>query len=188
MSNRTQSVVHLNEQLLGMLGMLRSLLGEGVALSASLTPRLGAVPVDSSALHEVILHLAGIAHNSTPSGDSIIIETHNISLGSDDACAELGLAPGEHVCLAISATATGAAQEVIAQSFAVPSDCGMRLFLAPVYAFAKRSGGTAAIRRESGRGTTVSLYLPWAQETSVPDVEDSLDALRREHLRGTAMA
>lgn len=124
-------------------------------------------------MQEVILHLADIAHNSTPLGGGVLIETQNISVGSGDACAELGLAPGEYVCLAVTATAIGTPTH----SFALPSDCSMGLFLAPAYAFAKRSGGTATIRHEQGRDTTVSLYLPWARETSLPVVEDSLAAL-----------
>ena len=152
MLNRVQSVIDLNEQVLGTLGMLRNSLGEGIALSALLSPQLEAVRVDPIAMQEAVLHLAGIARESMPSGGSLLIETQNISFSSDDACAELGLDPGEYVCIAVSNNGTG-------MSIAVPSDCTI---LAPVYAFAKRSGGTATIRREPGQGTTARLYLPRA--------------------------
>ena len=155
MLNRVQSVIDLNEQVLGTLGMLRNSLGEGIALSALLSPQLEAVRVDPIAMQEAVLHLAGIARESLPSGGSLLIETQNISFSSDDACVELGLDPGEYVCIAVSNNGTG-------MSIAVPSDCTMGLFLAPVYAFAKRSGGTATIRSEPGQGTTVRLYLPRA--------------------------
>jgi len=150
-----QSVIDLNEQVLGTLGMLRNSLGEGIALSALLSPQLEAVRVDPIAMQEAVLHLAGIARESMPSGGSLLIETQNISFGSENACVELGLAPGEYVCIAVSNNGTG-------MSIAVPSDCTMGLFLAPVYAFSKRSGGTATIRSEPGQGTTVRLYLPRA--------------------------
>ncbi len=50
MSDRMQSVIDLNEQVLRMLAMLRNLLGEGSALSTSLTSQLGTVRVDPSHL------------------------------------------------------------------------------------------------------------------------------------------
>ena len=173
-------LIDLNEQVLSTLGMLHSSLGERIALSASLTPRLGGVRVDASALQMAILHLVANARIYAER-DSLLIETENISLGSDAAYADLGLSRGEYICLTISDTGTGIVPKPIAHS--LPSDCRMGLFIAPVYAFAKRSGGTATIRSEPGRGTIVRLYLPRAPEAAVPFVEDSLGALRREHLR-----
>ena len=158
-------LIDLNEQVLSMLGMLRSSLGEGIALSASLTPRLGGVRVDPSAMQMAILHLVANARIYAEQ-DSLLIETENISLGSDAACADLGPSRDEYICLTISNTGTGNVPKPIAHS--LPSDCRMGLFIAPVYAFAKRSGGTATIRSEPGRGTTVRLCLPRAPEPAVP--------------------
>ncbi len=84
-------------------------------------------------------------------GGSFHIETENVSLASKHV--ELGVAPGVYVCLTLSNSGTMVTPEVI-------SDRNMALFLAPVYAFAKRSGGTATIRCEPNQGTAVSLYLP----------------------------
>jgi signal transduction histidine kinase len=156
MSDREQSVVDLNEQVLGSLATLRNLLGEGITLSASLIPQLGAVRVDPSAFREAILHVVANARKSMPNGGTIHIETENISLAARHV--ELGVAPGEYVCLTLSNTCTMITPEVVSLHF--PSDSSMGLFLAPVYAFAKRFGGTATIRCEPDQGTAVSLYLP----------------------------
>ncbi len=156
MSDRVQSVVDLNEQVLSMLAMLRNLLGEGTALSTSLTPQLGPVRVDPSALKEAILHVVADAHKSMPNGGSFYIETEHISLASEDA--ELGLAPGQYVCLTLSNTGIVITPEFSARH--LQPDYSTGLFLAPVYAFAKRAGGTGTVRREPSQGTTVSLYLP----------------------------
>ena len=80
MSNHLQSAVDLNEQVLSMLAMLRNLLGENTALSASLTPQLGPVRVDPNALKEAILYVVADAHKSKPNGSGFYIETENIWL------------------------------------------------------------------------------------------------------------
>ncbi len=145
-----------------MLAMLRNLLGEGTALTASLTPRLGPVRVEPSALEEALLHVVSNARKSMPNGGSLHIETENISLASRHV--ELGVAAGEYACLTISNTGAGITPEVV--SHHLPSDCATGLFLAPVYAFAKRSGGTATISCEPDQGTAVSLYLPTATSSA----------------------
>ena len=89
-------------------------------------------------------------------GGSFHIETENIRLASKHV--ELGVAPGEYVCLTLSNTGTMVTPEVV--SHHLPSDRNMALFVAPVYAFTKRFGGTATIRCEPDQGTSVSLYLP----------------------------
>jgi len=144
MLDHVQSVIDLNEQVLGTLGMLRNSLGEGIALSALLSPQLEAVRVDPIAMQEAVLHLAGIARESMPSGGSLLIETQNISFGSENACVELGLAPGEYVCIAVSNNGTGMS---IAVPLIAPWGCSL-----PRYT-----------RFPSDlKGTTVRLYLPRA--------------------------
>ena len=144
MLDHVQSVIDLNEQVLGTLGMLRNSLGEGIALSALLSPQLEAVRVDPIAMQEAVLHLAGIARESMPSGGSLLIETQNISFGSENACVELGLAPGEYVCIAVSNNGTGMS---IAVPLIAPWGCSLRQYT----------------RFPSDlKGTTVRLYLPRA--------------------------
>jgi two-component system NtrC family sensor kinase len=46
---------------------------------------------------------------------------------------------------------------------------GTGLGLSMVYAFARQSGGTAAIRSEVGRGTTVTLLLPKGRSAPLPN-------------------
>jgi signal transduction histidine kinase len=46
---------------------------------------------------------------------------------------------------------------------------GTGLGLSMVYGFARQSGGSASIRSEVGRGTSVTLLLPRAQEAGASD-------------------
>ena len=119
-----------------------------------------------------------------PKGGRLIIQTENISLAADDACAEYGLGPGEYVRLSISDTGSGMPPEVVARAFepfftTKAPGRGTGLGLASIYGFVKQSGGNATIHSEPGRGTTVNLYLPRAAP---------VEALRRADVAGKAPA
>lgn len=181
MSDRVQSVVvDLNHQLLDALGTLRSLVGERTAVSASMATGLGMIRVDPSAMRRAILGLARKADEAMPNGGSLHFETQNIRFESEVDCGGIALPPGEYVCLSVSDT--GTAPRSI--DLALPSDCRLGLRLAPVFAFAKRNGGTATIRGGSDRGTTVNLYLPQVpKEASAPFVKDESNEMQVEFLR-----
>src|SRR5438067_5728630 len=81
---------------------------------------------------------------------------------------------GDFVGLEICDTGTGMPPEILARAFepfftSKPSGKGTGLGLSMVYGFARQSGGSASIRSEVGRGTAVTLLLPWARE---PDAAD----------------
>ena len=71
-------------------------------------------------------------------------------------------------CL-VSDTGTGMSPDVAAKAFepfftTKPAGKGTGLGLSVIYGFARQSGGHASIYSEVGRGTTVNVYLPAAEE------------------------
>jgi len=177
MSDLVESVVDLNERVLSALGMLRNSLSERIALSAILAVPLGAIRVDAGAVQTAILHLVDIFHNATPNEGGLVLETESICFEVGEDCDKLGLMPGEYVCLSVSGTTRES-------SSSLPPEYSTALRLAPVYAFAKRNGGTATIRNGSDKDTTVSVYLPRASSdpSSIP-IKDETDELRVDLLR-----
>jgi len=149
-------------------------------LSTSLATGLGLVDVVADTMHEAIVHLANSVRRSAPGG-ALHIETHNISVGTGDAHADSPTLPGEYVCLTLVYTTTGFIPDV--PEHPVPSNQRMQLFIGPLYAFAKKSGGRVTMDSDFGRGTILRIYLPCGpQKTGADFVEDRLDALRRNHL------
>ena len=156
------TVLKLNEQVLNMMDLLRRSLGETVNMTTALDADLWTVRVDPSEIENAVLNLAINARDAMTQGGRLAIETQNVNLASED---EYGLVPGEYVRLTVSDTGCGMPREVVARAFepfftTKGAGRGTGLGLASVYGFVKQSGGNATIYSESGRGTTVNLYLP----------------------------
>src|SRR5690606_6216661 len=82
----------------------------------------------------------------------------------DYARANMEVAPGDYVMLAVSDTGTGMPPDVVArviEPFFTTKEFGKGsgLGLSMVYGFAKQSGGHLKIYSEPGHGTQVRLYL-----------------------------
>jgi PAS domain S-box-containing protein len=172
------AIVNLNDHVVNIMDLLRRSIGETIALSTSLAGDLGTIRADPSEIENAVLNLAINARDAMPKGGRLIIQTENISLADEDACAETGLGPGQYVRLSISDTGSGMPPEVVARAFepfftTKAPGRGTGLGLASIYGFVKQSGGNATIYSEPGRGTTVNLYLPRAtrvEEISLADV------------------
>jgi signal transduction histidine kinase len=115
----------LNEQVLGMMDLLRRSIGETVSVSTSLARTLGTIRVDPSEIENAVLNLAINARDAMPRGGRLAIETEDISLSSDD-CVAYGLLRGRYVRLSISDTGSGMPPEVVARFRALLHDQASR--------------------------------------------------------------
>src|SRR5262249_57922142 len=98
-----------------------------------------------------------------PEGGVFRVEARNVTLDAGDPAHE-GLA-GDFVAVTLSDTGAGMAPEVLARAFepyftTKEIGLGSGLGLSQVYGFAKQSGGAASIAGETGKGTSVMLFLP----------------------------
>jgi signal transduction histidine kinase/ActR/RegA family two-component response regulator len=169
-------VVDLNEHLLGLAAMLRSLIGEHIELATSLAQEVGRVRVDASQLDQVVLNLVVNARDAMPGGGTLRIETRVVELGEDDAEPER-LAPGRYASLTVSDTGTGISAEVLPYLFdpfvtTKGLGEGTGLGLATVQGIVSQSGGHVDVVRSTFEGTTFRVLLPEAVEDAVPGQAD----------------
>ncbi len=158
-------VLDLNDQVLSMAELLRRTLGETIALSTLLAPRLWSVQADPSEIENAVLNLAINARDAMPAGGKLVLETKNVVLDERDVATEVGVQPGDYVRLSVSDTGVGMSPEVLARVFepfftTKEPGKGTGLGLSGLYGFVKQSGGHVTVYSEVGRGTTVNLYLP----------------------------
>lgn len=124
---------------------------------------------DATQVETALLNIALNARDAMPNGGKIIIATENVTIDREAADAMAILAPGDYVKLSVSDTGTGMSEETIAKAFDpffTTKDVGKGtgLGLSMVLGFSEQSGGTTRICSEPDVGTTISVYLPKAQE------------------------
>jgi two-component system NtrC family sensor kinase len=143
-------------------------------------PDLWNTKVDLNELELAILNIAVNARDAMPDGGRLLIEAWNVILRDPDI---IGL-KGEFVALSLTDTGSGIPEHVLPHVFepfytTKEVGKGTGLGLSQVYGFARQSGGTATALAESGRGTTITLYLPRTLEAADGESAAATEPLRR---------
>ena len=169
-------VLDLNEVITNMQTMLRPLIGEHIALEASLAPELGRVKADPLQLEQVIMNLAINAADAMPRGGRLILETDNVEVepGLEPAAPELR--PGLYVLLAVSDDGVGMDSDTQGRLFepfftTKPPGKGTGLGLSTVYGIVAQSGGHVQAYSRSGSGSSFKVYLPRMPDPDIPAAE-----------------
>ena len=162
-------VLSVNAVLADLSGMLRRLLGGGVALEITPDPALWNVMADPGQLEQVIVNLAVNARDAMPTGGRVTITTANCRVGSESPERAGGVRPGAYATLAVTDTGLGmdvATQARIFEPFFTTKDAGAGsgLGLSAVYGIIEQSGGHITVESAPGRGSTFTVYLPRRNE------------------------
>jgi len=167
--------IDANKLVSGMSELLRRTLGEKVRIETVLAGGLWRAKADFSQLESAVLNLAINGRDAMPGGGTLTIETANAHLDDGYAAANVEVAPGQYVLIAVSDTGIGMDQETIARAFepfftTKQRGQGTGLGLSMTFGYVKQVGGHLKIYSEVGHGTTVKLYLPRAlSDTSAID-------------------
>ena len=162
--------------------LLGRTLGQSVRIETEVAPGLWPAMIDPTQLEMAVLNLALNARDAMPGGGTLWILAGNRTVGSQATGNRLpgagplpveveGLAAGDYVVLRVRDTGTGMAAEVAARAFepfftTKEVGRGTGLGLSMVHGLATQSGGGVELDSRPGLGTTVTLYLPRAEQAA----------------------
>lgn len=150
----------------GLDALLRRALGGRIVLRTEVAADTPPALVDAAQLETSLVNLVLNARDAMPEGGQVTIRA---ARASAEELAAAGLAATAHVRIAVEDEGRGMAPEVLARAFepfftTKGAGKGTGLGLAMVYGFAHQSGGEVRIDSTEGEGTTVTLWLPIAEE------------------------
>lgn len=174
---RQQSVeprlTDLNAIVAGMADMLRSTIGEEIALGIDVAPDPWPVSIDPTQVSQMLMNLCINSRDAIEGTGAIRIKTDNVILSEEDCAGMPGHEPGEHAALTVSDTGCGMPPVTLARIFepffttkAIGKGTG--LGLAQVYGVATQAGGLVRAESTVGQGTVVQVFLPRAAVQTVP--------------------
>ena len=155
----------VNELIDGLAKLLRRMLGESVALTLHLDPKVWSVVVDPAQLEATLTNLVANARDAMPRGGRLDIITRNVSMDANYAAQHAEAAQGDYVLIEVSDTGMGIPRELLGKIFepfftTKETGKGSGLGLSMVYGFIKQSGGHVSVYSEPELGTTFRIYLP----------------------------
>jgi len=164
-------VVEMNQCVGEAIKLLRRTLGEAITIETRLEERLWHTYADPTQLDSALVNLALNARDAMPDGGRLVIETSNITVGSDVVGTYAEVPPGDYTMLAVSDSGSGMPPEILSRVFepfftTKPAGKGTGIGLSIVFGFARQSNGGVKIYSEVGVGTSVRLYLPRAEDQS----------------------
>jgi PAS domain S-box-containing protein len=175
--------VDFNQIIIGLDDLLHRTVGETIEVRTLLSSELWPALADPNQLETALLNLVLNARDAMEAGGRITLETANVEVGRGDA----ELAPGGYAMLAIADTGQGMSEHVLGHVFepfftTKEVGKGTGLGLAQVYGFISQSAGHVRVESKEGRGTTVRLYLPRAEDAALAGV---IAPMREQRYRGS---
>jgi PAS domain S-box-containing protein len=178
-------VLDLNDRLKELCKLLRPLMGDDVNVVLLPRSELAFVEADPSQLDQVILNLAVNSRDALPHGGKFVIETAAADFDEEFVRQHPTVRPGHYVMLAVSDNGIGMEEATASRIFepfftTKETGKGTGLGLATVYGIVQQSGGHIWVHSEPGRGTTVKVYLPCADDKAgLARETDEMTAFRR---------
>ncbi|NUZ07816.1 response regulator [Piscinibacter koreensis] len=155
--------VRLQDRLPALASLLAPVLGAPIELAVSVDADCRPIRVDPAELELGLINLAINARDAMPASGRFRLSACNVGH------AVPAMREGPAVLIEAVDSGTGIDGAVIDKVFepfftTKPVGEGTGLGLSQVYGLCRRAGGTATIESEPGRGTTVRLYFPAADE------------------------
>jgi PAS domain S-box-containing protein len=160
----TPQTVNLSELVSNVRDVLHTGIGSTVQLSIEAEQDLWPVTLDVGEFETALVNIVINARDAMPNGGPIDLVLTNCTVREVDLA-------GDFVAVSISDTGVGIPDDIATKVFdpfftTKPIGKGTGLGLSQVHGFAHQAGGFVKIRSKLSEGTTVTLYLPRAEEVN----------------------
>lgn len=178
MQPRRSGVIALDEVVLGMEGLLSTILGAHIVFTVAFDADLPRVEADPLHMEQVIMNLAVNARDAMPDGGRLSIEIRSVAEGTPvppPVDVRLG---AFRVMLVASDTGSGMDESTRVRIFepfftTKGVDKGTGLGLSTVYGIVRQSGGDITVESRPGEGSTFRIYFPAAGSAEVVEKASS---------------
>ena len=160
--------IDLNQVVRAVGEMLSRIMGPGIRVRLQVSPDPVQVSAEVVELERIVINLALNARDAMGGEGVLTITTAVVDTSSHPID---GIVSGRYVRLTVSDTGSGLTPEVRARMFEPffsTKDAGTGLGLSSVAFTARQLLGTVTVESEPGRGTSVSVILPFAAMTFTP--------------------
>jgi len=150
--------------------MIALTLGPSVAVHVRVENGLPMLRADRVQLQTSLLNLVANARDAMPEGGQLFIAARAETIYAENGVDPVGLVAGRYIRLAVSDTGSGMHRSVledVGKPFFTTKQPGpgTGLGVAIVKSFAEQSGGGISIESQLGTGSTVTLWLPAADDS-----------------------
>ncbi len=158
--------------LTGMQDILGHSIGAAIRVEVHLAEDAPPIFADKGQLETALVNLATNARDAMPGGGRLMLTAGLEIVPAEGALHPFGLTPGRYVRLTVADTGLGMDAATLARAtepFFTTKEvgAGTGLGLPMVRGFVEQSGGKLDIASSPGTGTTVSLYLPAAEDAAI---------------------
>ncbi len=145
--------------------LLKRLIGEDIRFVTVLRPELGRVMADRGQMEQVLVNLVLNARDAMTGGGSLLVETSNFDLGSEEATRIGAIEPGRYVVFTVKDTGCGMDEDTLSKVFepfftTKEPGKGTGLGLSTAFGIVRQSQGTITVESRLGQGTVVRVLLP----------------------------
>lgn len=150
---------------IGILQMLRQLIGENIDLAWKPKANLLTVKIDASQVDQILINLCVNARDAISGTGKITVTTDKAILDGMYCANHPGATPGEYVLLTVRDDGSGIDKDIldnIFEPFFTTKELGQGtgLGLSTVFGIVKQNNGYINVDSIQGVGTTFSIYLP----------------------------
>ncbi len=145
--------------------VLRRVAGDEIKVDLTLGDEPMLVRAVQGRLTQILLNLAENAREAMPRGGTLRVRTKRVVVRAEEVGIGRSIAPGTYVALTVEDTGAGMDADTVAHAFEpffTTKPLGSGMGLAVVFSTVTQLGGGVHVDSTPGRGTTITLYLPWS--------------------------